>query len=957
MPGGPVAPLELVEAWQTDAFPHGIRARQSLTTISIVFTVLAFCTVLARLHDRVFSRHNAGLDDVLIVAALIPNVALCVSICLAERHGFDRHAWDLTADMAVNSRKFILAISILYLASTGLTKVSILYFYRRIGEVRTWFKRTIWVNIVFITAYTLAFIVAMPLECRPTAAYWWKASPVWRTSHEYHCINEGAKMITAGAISVLQDFIACVLPMALFWDLRISRRAKFALGLVFSLGLLTCICGVIRTRVIHRVFFETYDVTWAVRPVLALTIIESSLGITCASMPALKSGVLRCFHIVIDPFTYGSSKSTSRRWKNPFFNSYQQSFRDYFDTSGSRNYGAKGRGGCRNTPGLAVPQNTNAACGGAGRAWALPQSTTADSTTTGATLTTDDAAPRLIPLPTTPHDHNPWTDPVPSSIPTGPGAEELKRRQSPPPLPTPITITLTGAATSTGPSPEVTLHPDTSAGGAFVYFLNTPDAAHAAPLTLAPNPTATLTLPGGTVLALSLDDATANAILLAQAPGGAHALATVPPPPVPPGSAAAASTTPFSSSSSSGTKTSSSSSSSSTAITSSTSSTKTTGTSRTTRSTTTSNGDSDSDSNPDGPDDHDGPNGPGPNGPGPNPSQQQQHQSAASAAVVTVGPLELSPAGGSGAYNVLQELEDANGGGWAVAGTVAPPRVGGEKGQGAAGEAQEAVTVDGVVVALSLEEVVGVVASTSSVVSVSVSSGGSGGDGTGGGAGVVATATSTRTVVVTGAASGSEAGELKAAATITAAAGGAGGAGAGCGPGGTAGGGGGGGGPPVVVGNLTFLPAGSAYWVAEGSRTWTVVAGGSSVTVGGGRTVVGLATDEGGKTVVVENDVNVVVTAASAGNQTIMTTTTTVTGTASTVATLELGGPPRGPGGQGGGGGGGPIMTSDRMGAPVSTDGLGASSEGGASHRTGRASLMTSVMMGFMASAYLLTNI
>lgn len=71
MPGGPVAPLELVAAWQTDAFPHGIRAPPTLTIISIVFTVLALCTLLARLYDRVHSRRNAGIDDALITAAMV----------------------------------------------------------------------------------------------------------------------------------------------------------------------------------------------------------------------------------------------------------------------------------------------------------------------------------------------------------------------------------------------------------------------------------------------------------------------------------------------------------------------------------------------------------------------------------------------------------------------------------------------------------------------------------------------------------------------------------------------------------------------------------------------------------------------------------------------------------------------------------------------------------------------
>lgn len=146
--------------------------------------------------------------------------------------------------------KIVLAISIFYLASTGLTKISILCFYRRIDQIRSWFKWTIWCNIVFISAYTVAYTLAVPLECTPINAYWDKANPLWRTTHEYHCINEGAKMVSAGVISAIQDFVACVLPMALFWDLRISRRAKFALGVVFSLGLLYVV--VIPTETLAR---------------------------------------------------------------------------------------------------------------------------------------------------------------------------------------------------------------------------------------------------------------------------------------------------------------------------------------------------------------------------------------------------------------------------------------------------------------------------------------------------------------------------------------------------------------------------------------------------------------------------------------------------------------------------------------------------------------------------------
>lgn len=400
----------------------------------------------------------------------------------------------------------------------------------------------------------------------------------------------------------------------------------------------------------------------------------------------------------------------------------------------------------------------------------------------------------------------------PSSPAPGPNRHpNLARRDLPPrPTPTPIAITLSGGAA------PLTLNPAGS-----VYVVNGNPSA-----TLAPGPNGsatTLTLPGGTVLAmmksdeLADDDDAGPYLVVAQAPGGAQAVATVPPPPAPIPSSGGG--------------------------------------------------------GPGGRGGGGGGPGGGGRGDGPSPAEQSAAAAAASAAVVTVGALELSPAGGSGAYNVLKSV---SGGGVGVAATLAP---GGS------------VTVDGVVVALRT-------------------------DGPSG-----------QTVVVTGKA-GDGGGATAPAATVTAT------------ERAPAGSGGAGDNPPVAVGNLTFLPAGSAYWIAEGTRTWTVMTG-ASVTVGG--TVVGLTTDAGGRTVVVEN----------AGNQ-------TATAPASTVATLGPGGSGgtpvgQGPGSQGGGGGGGPLRTSDRMGAPVATNGVPTSA--GASHGIRNLWSNEALWIGWIVGLLLFINI
>lgn len=113
--------------------------------------------------------------------------------------------------------------------------------------------------------------------------------------------------------------------------------------------------SIVRSVKIYHVFFQTYDVTWAARMVFAFTIVEACLGLICASMPALKHNMQRFFHIVIDPFTVGSSKS-NRRWKNPFFPTYQKSFRDYFGSSQSQKNPSRMSGQILKSP--ATPKNT-----------------------------------------------------------------------------------------------------------------------------------------------------------------------------------------------------------------------------------------------------------------------------------------------------------------------------------------------------------------------------------------------------------------------------------------------------------------------------------------------------------------------------------------------------------------------------------------------------------------------
>ena len=282
MPGGVHPPFSVIEQWAEISNPeHPTQTKGSTVVIlAILMYAMDICIVLARLWARARLQRNLGLDDVLIVAAMVssfvtfpsytayraqlPITGLVVSIYLGKcattgqlqgrcrlnvppgyRHyGFDRHAWDLTPQMAVSSRKITIAMEINYVAATSLIKISILTFYRRLarGSVSPVFRCILRGAIASIVLYVAAAGASLGLSCQPFSAYWNSVDIIWLQTHkagvDFMCDNEGVNDIVLSLFSIAQDFMACGLPLMLFWGLHMPSRQKVALSAIFGLGFL-----------------------------------------------------------------------------------------------------------------------------------------------------------------------------------------------------------------------------------------------------------------------------------------------------------------------------------------------------------------------------------------------------------------------------------------------------------------------------------------------------------------------------------------------------------------------------------------------------------------------------------------------------------------------------------------------------------------------------------------------
>lgn len=221
----------------------------------------------------------------------------------ANKQAFDRHVWDVDAytdtQRVVVARKYILAAETIFCAATGLVKVSILLFYRRLSArvVSRAFFWTTWITIGYITAYSIALCIAPILGCQPISAFWDQFDPIKRLQgYEFHCFDEGADVLVASILSASQDLLTAILPTFLYWNLKIPIRQKLALFGIFAMGYGVVALGALRAYYSWNAFYNTYDVTWATWEILLMSLLELHIGCLCANAPALKVFFKHFFH-------------------------------------------------------------------------------------------------------------------------------------------------------------------------------------------------------------------------------------------------------------------------------------------------------------------------------------------------------------------------------------------------------------------------------------------------------------------------------------------------------------------------------------------------------------------------------------------------------------------------------------------------------------------------------------
>ena len=114
----------------------------------------------------------------------------------------------------------------------GLAKTSILFLYLRIFYVEKRFRWACYALLALTMSTTVAFTLATIWQCKPIAAFWDHNIP------GSHCVDNHSFWLSFSIINIITDVLILVLPMQQVFRLKLKKRDKIALNLVFVLGAL-----------------------------------------------------------------------------------------------------------------------------------------------------------------------------------------------------------------------------------------------------------------------------------------------------------------------------------------------------------------------------------------------------------------------------------------------------------------------------------------------------------------------------------------------------------------------------------------------------------------------------------------------------------------------------------------------------------------------------------------------
>ncbi|CAI6087901.1 unnamed protein product [Clonostachys chloroleuca] len=140
-----------------------------------------------------------------------------------------------------------------------------------------------YVSIAIIMVPSVVLIFIQIFQCKPIHWVWHG----WRLAYyRDRCIDIHTITFVAAGLNIFQDLVVLLLPLPSLFRLKMEKRSKWGIIVMFSLGIFITITSCIRLRYVS-LFGRSANPTWEYPEVLIWTGIELSVTIIVACLPAI----------------------------------------------------------------------------------------------------------------------------------------------------------------------------------------------------------------------------------------------------------------------------------------------------------------------------------------------------------------------------------------------------------------------------------------------------------------------------------------------------------------------------------------------------------------------------------------------------------------------------------------------------------------------------------------------
>ncbi|KAK1467278.1 CFEM domain-containing protein [Colletotrichum melonis] len=250
--------MEMLAARNSSLAACGVAPAQQDTVMAwfraVLFALPTFF-IIVRMVNKFLKLSPWGWDDTTIVIAYAVLAAFLPAAYLAEQTGAGRDIWALSENQITDFLLLFIIFGMLYMTCLAFIKASILFLYLRIFPDET-FRRILWCTQLFNLLLWIAFIAGTFGSCQPLHFFWHG----WKRDMEGKCFNLNAFAMCHGALNVALDAWMLVLPATQVYSLRMQRKQKLGVMLMFGVGVFLTAVSAYRIKAL-LIFATSYNVT------------------------------------------------------------------------------------------------------------------------------------------------------------------------------------------------------------------------------------------------------------------------------------------------------------------------------------------------------------------------------------------------------------------------------------------------------------------------------------------------------------------------------------------------------------------------------------------------------------------------------------------------------------------------------------------------------------------------